>query len=35
MSKTKMMSFGLLKDRETMATELKYINLVNCGLKEK
>jgi hypothetical protein len=27
------MSFELLKDKETMVTELNYINIANCGLK--
>jgi hypothetical protein len=32
MSKTKITSFGLLKDKETMVTEHKYISLAKWGL---
>jgi hypothetical protein len=28
------MSFGLLKDKEIMVTEFKYVNLANCGVKK-
>jgi hypothetical protein len=33
MSNIKIMSFGLLKDKETMVTELKYLSHANWGLK--
>jgi hypothetical protein len=33
MSKTKIMSFELLIDKETTSTEFRYVSLANCDLR--
>jgi len=34
-SKIKIMSFGLLTDKNTVVTEFQYISLVICGMRKK